>query len=352
VADLKSNQNVQLYASVSPHVRHVLDLRRVMWFVNLALLPATIAAVYYFREAALLHIVLCVVSCVAVEAIIQKMSGQPVTISDGSAVLTGLLLALNLPPNVPYWMGIIGGVIAIGVVKHCFGGLGYNIFNPALAARGFLLIAFAQDMSTGWAQPGVREGMMNGGLTQVDALTGATALDALKHLSRSGAEIQIDWQVIKNLFIGKTGGCLGETSALFLLVGAAFLFWKKIITWHIPLSYCLTVFLIGIIQGLVTGTGWEAGVFHLMAGGLILGAFYMATDLVTSPVSPKGRIIFGAGCGILTMVIRIFGGYPEGVSFAILLMNCTTPLLDRYARPKPFGTQTLKQQQKQETAAG
>ncbi len=343
MAEKAASEEIQLYASASPHVRDVLNLRQVMWSVNLALLPATIAALYYFRDLALLHVVICILSCVVVEALVQKWAGKPVTVTDGSAVVTGLLLALNLPPVVPFWTGIIGAAFAIGIAKHCFGGLGYNIFNPALAARAFLLIAFAQDMSTGWADPAVRGAMMNGGLTEVDALSGATALEALKQLARNGGEIHISWTVIKNLFIGKTGGCLGETSALFLLAGAAYLFWKRIITWHIPISYCATVFVLGVLQGLLTGTGWMAGVFHLMAGGLIIGAFFMATDLVTSPVTFPGRIIFGAGCGLLTMVIRIYGGYPEGVSFAILLMNCTTPLLDRYTRPKPLGSRTLKQ---------
>lgn len=342
MAEETASPQVQLYASASPHVRDVLSLRRVMWSVNLALLPASAAAVYYFREMAVLHIAVCVVSCVLVEALLQKWAGKPVTVSDGSAVVTGLLLALNLPPEVPFWMGILGGAFAIGIAKHCFGGLGYNIFNPALAARAFLLIAFAQDMTTGWAEPAVRGAMMNGGLTEPDALSGATALGTLSYLIQRGGEIPISWTVIKNLFIGKTGGCLGETSALFLLAGAAWLFWKRIITWHIPVSFCATVFLLGVLQGLLTGMGWMAGAFHLMAGGLILGAFYMATDLVTSPVTCSGRIIFGAGCGLLTMVIRIYGGYPEGVSFAILLMNCTTPLLDRYTRPRPLGTRTLK----------
>jgi len=334
---------VKLYASASPHVRDVLDLRQVMWSVNLALLPATAAALYYFRGMAALHIVVCVATCVIVEALLQKWAGKPVTVTDGSAVVTGLLLALNLPPEVPFWIGIIGGAFAVGIAKHCFGGLGYNIFNPALAARAFLLIAFAQDMSTGWATPEVKDALMNGGLTQVDAFSGATALDALKQLSRNGGEFQISGALIKNLFIGKTGGCLGETSALFLMLGAGYLFWKRIITWHIPASYCVTVFVIGLLQGFLTGSGWMIGVFHLMAGGLIIGAFFMATDLVTSPVTLSGRIIFGAGCGLLTMVIRIYGGYPEGVSFAILLMNCTTPLLDRYTRPKPLGTAALRQ---------
>lgn len=347
MAEKSSNaeQSVKLFASVSPHLRDVLDLRRVMWWVNLALVPATIAALYYFRGAALMHIVICIVTCVVVEAAIQKWRGMVVTVSDGSAVLTGLLLALNLPPEVPWWMGVFGGAFAIAVAKHCFGGLGYNIFNPALAARGFLLIAFAGDMSSAWAAPGTGTGLMNAGLTPLDAYSGATALDALKQLSRQGAEIQLDWEVLKNLLIGRTGGSLGETSALFLLIGGVFLLYKRVITWHIPISYCGSVLIIGFIHGLATGGGWLVPIFHLLAGGLILGAFYMATDLVTSPVTKSGRIIFGVGCGVLTMLIRIFGGYPEGVSFAILLMNCATPLLDRYTRPKAFGTSTLKQQE-------
>jgi Na+-translocating ferredoxin:NAD+ oxidoreductase subunit D len=341
----ESNSPVTLYASVSPHVRDVLDLRRVMWTVNVALLPAVVAAIYFFRGAAVLHIAICVLVCVICEAAIQKWMKRPITIWDGSAVVTGVLLALNLPPEVPWWMGVFGGVFAIAVAKHCFGGLGYNIFNPALAARCFLLIAFAQDMSTGWAVPGGAEQFMNAGLTEVDALSGATALDALKQLAQGDTNLQIDYTTLKNLFIGRTGGCLGETSALLLLLGAALMFWRKVITWHIPISYCATVLIIGLIQGYVTGIGPSLAVFHLLAGGLILGAFFMATDMVTSPVTFRGRIIFGAGCGLLTMLIRIFGGYPEGVSFAILLMNCTTPLIDFYTRPKAFGTRTLKQMQ-------
>ncbi len=337
---------IKLYASVSPHVRDRLDLRRVMWSVNLALLPAVLAALYYFGQMAAVHLVACTLSCVITEAVLNRLSKQSLTIGDGSAVITGILLALNLPPEIPYWMGILGGVFAIVVAKYCFGGLGYNIFNPALAARCFLLIAFAGDMSAGWSVPG-GAGSMNAGLAAgaslADAYSGATALDSLKQMVRGGQEVQIGWMTVKDLFLGRTGGSLGETSAFMLLLGAGYLFFRRVITWHIPISFCATVFVAGWIQGWALGTGaLVTSVFHLFAGGVILGAFFMATDMVTSPVTFTGRLIFGAGCGLLTMLIRIFGGYPEGVSFAILLMNCTTPLLDRLTRPKAFGTKTLK----------
>ena len=234
-------------------------------------------------------------------------------------------------------MGFLGSVFGIAIAKHCFGGLGYNIFNPALAGRIFLMAAYPQDMTT-WASRFEAKGKLG-----VDAITSATNLGLIKE--NPLVRIPDYWNRIWELFLGNVGGCIGETSALLLLVGAVYLLWKKIITWHIPVSYVATLAVFVWIFGGKQSMDGRAimhffhgdPLFHIMAGGLVLGAFYMATDMVTSPMTPRGMLIFGFGCGILTGVIRLFGGYPEGVSYAIFLMNTTVPLIDRYTRPKVFG---------------
>jgi electron transport complex protein RnfD len=248
--------------------------------------------------------------------------GRQVSILDGSAALTGLLLALNLPPSSPWWMVLVGSAVAIAIGKQIYGGLGHNPFNPALVARVVLLVSWPVQM-TRWISP-------------LDGLSTATPLGVLKAdgIAKLGGFRLFD------LFIGNVGGCIGEVSAIALLIGILFLLWKGYVTWHIPVSYMGTVFIFAGIFWLVNPQKYANPLLHLLAGGLVLGACFMATDYVTSPMTPKGQIIFGVGCGLMTCIIRLFGGYPEGVSFSILLMNAATPLIDQYTRPKRYGRVT------------
>jgi len=330
----------------SPHIRDTDSVPKIMWTVNIALLPALIMSVYFFGWKAMWITLLSVAAAVITEAVIQKLSHKPVRVYDGAAVITGILLAFNLPPSVPGWMPVIGSVFAIAIVKELFGGLGYNILNPALAARAFLLASWPVEMTAKWVAP--REGTVSG----ITAITSATPLNLLKQSAKiisspekfDPSQVQAAQEAIAklsssytNLLIGNVGGCLGETSVIALLIGALILFYRHIIDWRIPFTYIGTVavlaWIFGGSEGLLTGN-W---IFHVLSGGLILGAFFMATDMVTSPINPKGQYIFAAGCGILTVVIRLWGGYPEGVSYSILLMNLAVPLIDRYTVPKVFG---------------
>jgi electron transport complex protein RnfD len=284
-----------------------------MWRVNLALLPALAWGVWSFGLDALRVTVACVASCVLIEAAVQKLFGKEITIGDGSAVVTGMLLAYNLPPGVPIWMTGAGSVVAIAIVKQTFGGLGYNIFNPALIGRAFLMASYPVQMTT-WRAYGAW-----------DAVTCATPLGIIKE------KLPLPLPSYVDMFLGRVGGCIGETSALLLLLGAVLLLAKGDITWHTPVS-----FLAGL--ALVSRATGRDPLFAILAGGVILGAFYMATDMVTAPISGKGRLVFGAGCGLITGVIRAYGGYPEGVCYAILLMNAFTPIIDRFTQPRKFGT--------------
>ncbi len=330
----------------SPHIRDTDSVPKIMWTVNIALLPALIMSVYFFGWKAMWITLLSVAAAVATEAAIQKLSRKPVRVHDGAAVITGILLAFNLPPSVPWWMPVIGSVFAIAIVKELFGGLGYNILNPALAARAFLLASWPVEMTAKWMAP--REGTISG----ITAITSATPLNLLKQSAKiiaspekfDPSQVQAAQEAIAklsgnytNLLIGNVGGCLGETSVIALLIGALILFYRHIIDWRIPFTYIGTVavlaWIFGGTEGLFTGN-W---IFHVLSGGLVLGAFFMATDMVTSPIHPKGQFIFAAGCGILTVAIRLWGGYPEGVSYSILLMNLAVPLIDRYTVPKVFG---------------
>lgn len=353
----ENNLSQKLILSSAPHIKTDQSLQKIMWFVVLALVPANVFAVYIYGMNALMLIITSVISAVAAEVCIQFLMKKPVTVTDGSAVITGLLLAMNLPPEAPVWMAGIGSFFAIIIVKQLFGGLGFNIFNPALAARAFLMASWPVHMTTAWHQL-VPKNVMAKGLpflqgmpgTCVDAISQATPLAILKGvpglLTDSGCSVNDIYSVLfsremfQSLFIGERGGCLGETSVLFLLIGAIFLLYKRIITWHIPVSFIGTVSVFMLIYYYATGFPYppSAAFFHLLSGGLILGAFFMATDMVTSPVTAKGMIIFGAGCGLITSIIRIWGGYPEGVSYSILLMNAVVPMIDRYIKPKIFGT--------------
>ncbi len=342
----------RLIVSASPHIREDVSVQKIMYGVVIALVPAIVGSVYFYGYRALYLTVLAVVAALVTEAIIQKARGVPVAIRDGSALVTGILLAFNLPPGVPWWIPVIGSIFAIAIGKQVFGGLGYNPLNPALVGRAFLLASWPVHMTTTWLP--ARGGTLSGtALHGIDAVTQATPLAVLKKVSEIIADpSSTTHQVVQarealadlgsadtivNLFIGRVGGCIGETSVLLLLVGAVYLMYRHWIDVRIPASYLLTVAVLAWVFGGPSGFFTGNALFHVLSGGLILGAFFMATDMVTSPVTPRGVIIFGVGCGVLTTIIRLIGGYPEGVSYSILLMNVATPLIDRHTRPKKFG---------------
>ena len=327
-----------LIVSISPHIKSEESVSRIMWSVNLSLLPALVMAVYFFGPRAFFITAVCIISAVLSEYYMQKVLKRKITIGDGSAFLTGLLLGMNLPASLwslnPFTIHVpvIGSFVAIVITKQLFGGLGYNVFNPALIGRAFLLISFPKLMTI-WSEP-------TAAFVALDAKTTATPLGILKEegveklMEVFGDKINLYMQ----LLIGHRGGCIGETSIIALLIGAAFLIYRGYITWHIPVSFVGTVAVLAWVFG-GKGTGLFTGdpILHLLSGGLILGAFFMATDYVTCPSVKKGQIIFGIGCGALTILIRLKGGYPEGVMFAILLMNCFAPLIDRGFKTKVFG---------------
>jgi len=329
----------KLVVSPSPHVHSGLSTSQLMFNVVLALMPAFAVSLYYFGLGALFVTLLSVLSCVAFEYLIQRfiLKVKP-TITDGSAIVTGLLLAFNVPSNLPWYIIVVGSLFAIGVAKLSFGGLGSNPFNPALAARVFMLISFPVQM-TSWPLP------IESRLKLIDAATGPTPLAILKEGLKKGDTItQIADQIPSRmqLFMGVMGGSLGEISAIALLLGFAWLLYKKVITWHIPITIFTTIFVFTGILWLINPEKNADPIFHLLTGGVMLGAIFMATDYVTSPMHPKGMIIFGIGIGLLTVIIRVFGAYPEGVSFAILIMNAFVPLLNRYVKPKRFGEEVKR----------
>ena len=323
-----------LNVSPSPHQQSAETTRKLMMGVVIALAPALAASVWYFGLGAIIVTLVSVVSCVAVEYLIQKfiLKTKP-SVSDGSAIVTGLLLAFNVPSNLPVHIIIIGAIVSIGVAKMTFGGLGNNPFNPALVGRVFLLISFPVQM-TSWPVPSG----FNTGYT--DAVTGATPLAIMSEGIKNGEAVSALMEKIPShmqLFYGYMGGSMGEIAALALILGGLYMIWRKIITWHIPVTILLTV-------AVFTGILWAADpmkypdpLFHLLTGGLMLGAIFMATDYVTSPMTAKGMIIYGIGIGVITVLIRTWGAYPEGVSFAILIMNSFVPLLNMYIKPKRFG---------------
>ena len=289
----------------------------VMWGVAISLVPVVISSVIFFNILAIRLMLTCVLSCVISEAAIQKLRGKKIAIKDGSAVVTGLLLAMVLPPALPVWTAVIGSIVAIGLGKQLFGGLGYNIFNPALLGRAFLMAAFPT-LLTKWTSP-----------FTLDAVTQATPLGLMKF-----SQIKTPYM---DLFLGNTAGSLGETAALAILIGGGYLFIKRYAGWRIPLSFIVTASILGGALHAVNPSVFPNAAFHLLSGGLLLGAIFMATDPVTSPVTKKGRWIFGIGCGILVIVIRSWSGLPEGVMYSILLMNGITPLVNRYTKPRRFG---------------
>lgn len=323
-----------LTVSGSPHVYTDSSVRRIMWGVVISLIPAMLVSFWYFGLGAIVITLTAVVFCVLFEFLIQKyiLKEQP-TVMDGSAVITGVLLAFNVPSSLPVWQMIIGCLVAIGIAKMSYGGLGKNPFNPALVGRVFLLISFPVDM-TSWPLPIANR------LVLTDAITGPTTLGIVKEGIANGETVSQLYSKLPDytqMFMGNIGGSLGEVSAIALIIGGMYMLYKKIITWHIPVSYLLSVFIFTGALYLINPEIYIDPLFHLLAGGLMLGAIYMATDMVTSPMTYKGMLIFGLGCGILTVLIRIFGAYPEGVSFAILIMNACVPLINRGFKPKRFG---------------
>ena len=321
----------KLVISLSPHVHGGDSVKKNMYGVLIALIPAFLVSLYFFGLGALIVTATSVAACLFFEWAIGKflMKTETTTICDGSAVITGVLLAFNLPSNLPIWIIILGALFAIGVGKMSFGGLGNNPFNPALAGRVFLLLSFPVHM-TSWP--------VVGQLTAyTDATTAATPLNLMKQIAGGNIEALKDLPSSFDLLIGNNGGCLGEVSALALLLGLAYMLWKKIITWHIPISILATVFVFSGIMHLVDPELYVSPVLQLLTGGLMLGAIFMATDYVTSPMSKKGMLIYGVCIGLLTVIIRLFGAYPEGMSFAILIMNAFTPLINTYCKPKRFG---------------
>ena len=307
----------KLIISSSPHLRSKEDTSTIMRDVVIALIPATIAAVYYFGMGALGIIISALIGAVASEVMCQKLMGKEITINDWSAIVTGLLVAFNIPASAPLWLPFVGSVFAIVIVKQLFGGIGHNFMNPALAARAMLLASWPVEM-TSWVTPGP------------DAVSTATPLAIIK-----GAEaIDMAKPSFFDLLTGNIGGCIGETSAILLILGGLYLLYRGVITYVIPAYYIGTVFVLTLIFG---GFDVANSMYHLFAGGLMIGAFFMATDYSSSPMTKKGQIIYAIGCGALTTIIRLWGGYPEGVSYSILLMNVAAPLIDKYVSPKVFG---------------
>lgn len=323
-----------LNISPAPHVFGKDTTRSLMLDVIIALSPALVASIYFFGYGAIIVTLTSVVSCLVFEYLIQRfiMKG-PVTVSDGSAIVTGLLLAFNVPSNLPVFIIIIGSLVSIGIAKMTFGGLGNNPFNPALVGRVFLLISFPVQM-TSWPVP---SGFMTG---YSDAVTGATPLSVMKEgLSNGESVSKLMDQVPSHmqLFYGYMGGSIGEVAAAALLLGLIYMLIRKTITWHIPAAVLGSVAVFTAILWLINPDKNADPMFHLLTGGVMLGAIYMATDYVTSPMSYKAMIIYGIGIGVLTVIIRVYGAYPEGVSFAILIMNAFVPLMNKYIKPKRFG---------------
>lgn len=302
-----------LIASSSPHIRSEHTTQGLMLDVIIALLPALVASIFYFGYKSLVLVVASVVSAVVTELICEKLMKKPATISDLSAVVTGILLAFNLPPSAPWWIPVVGSAFAISIAKQIYGGIGFNFLNPALAGRAFLMASWSSHMTTGFIDP------------ITDAVSSATPLSIIKG-SATG-----DLPSLLDMFLGRIPGVIGETSSILLIIGGIYLIHRGVIKWIIPVVYIGTVAVLALVfdSSMV--------LYHIFSGGLILGAFFMATDYSTSPITDKGKVIYAVGAGVLTMLIRKVGGYPEGVSYSILLMNIVTPLINKYIVPKVFG---------------
>lgn len=337
-----------LTVSGSPHVHGDNSTKKIMYGVVFAMIPALLVSIYFFGMGAIKVTLISVLACIFFEWIIQKyIIKGPSTVSDGSAIVTGVLLAFNVPSNLPIWIIIIGAFVSIGIAKMSFGGLGKNPFNPALVGRVFLLISFPVQM-TSWPKPAVLFSSL------ADAVTGPTPLGNLKEelatgrtvsdIMENGTRMFIDGKEVlyqlpnyMDQLLGNMGGSLGEVSAIALILGGLYMLFRKIITWQIPVSYIGSVIVFTGILWMINPDLYVNPMFHLITGGLMLGVFFMATDMVSSPMAPKGQLIFGLGCGVLTVIIRVWGAYPEGVSFAILIMNAFVPLINSGIKPKRFG---------------
>ncbi|MCX7725596.1 MAG: RnfABCDGE type electron transport complex subunit D [Chitinispirillaceae bacterium] len=342
----EAEERVELHLSSSPHIRASDSVASIMKWVVSALTLPFVAGIVFFGIKAFMVTAVSVITAVLTEWIVCKIQKKPSTIGDFSAVVTGILLAFNVPPDLPLWMVALGSVFAIGVAKMAFGGLGANFINPALAGRAFLMASYPSEM-THFCAPifGSISGLKNvtaGSQSVIDAVSSATPLALFKTAIHDKSFIPLDFQdAIGNLFMGNVGGCIGETSAFAILIGGLLLVYKRIIPLRIPVIYIGTVFILSwIFNG--TGSYFTSSAivipfYQIFAGGLFLGAFFMATDMVTIPITPKGKIVFAFGCGLLTFLIRKFGGYPEGVSYSILIMNLFVPLIERYTRPKIYG---------------
>ena len=302
-----------LTMSLAPHIRSSDSTRKLMLDVIIAMVPAMIGSIYFYGISALILILVSVVSAVCAEIVIKKLFKKDILIGDLSAVVTGILIAFNLPANAPWWIAVFGSVFAIIIVKEFFGGIGSNFMNPALAARAALVASWPSIMAS---------------YVNTDGITSATPLALIKSGSGVG-----DLPSLSRMFIGDIGGSLGETSALLLLIGGAYLIIRRVIDWKTPVFYIGTT----CIMLLILGVNTDLMIYHVLGGGLILGAFFMATDYSTTPITSKGKIIFAIGCGLLTALIRVKGGMPEGVSYSILLMNIMTPIIERFTKPKVFG---------------
>ena len=327
----------KLIVSLSPHDHANDSVQRNMYAVLIALIPAFLVSLYMFGLGALIVMPISVAACVFFEWAIVKfiLKRERTTILDGSAAITGVLLGFNLPSNLPIWIIILGALFAIGVAKMSFGGLGCNPFNPAIVGRIFLLISFPVQMTT-WPVAGQW-------MHYTDVQTGATPLGIMKGVISGAPGVSLDQLPSSlDLFLGNNPGSFGEISALALILGGIYLIWKKVITWHIPVSILVTVFVFSGIMYLVNPALYASPLTHLLTGGLMLGAFFMATDYVTSPMNPKGQLLYGVCIGLITVIIRLFGSYPEGMSFAILIMNSFTPLINNYIKPTRFSSRAIK----------
>ncbi|MBI3399071.1 MAG: RnfABCDGE type electron transport complex subunit D [Deltaproteobacteria bacterium] len=313
----------RLVVSSSPHLLRDENIPKIMHAVVLALLPAMAASVYFFGLRAAGLILVSVAACMITEYTVQRIREKPVTIWDGSAIITGILLAMTLPPSFPYYGAVIGSTVAIGVGKQLFGGLGYNIFNPALLGRAFLQATYPVLITT-WSEP-----LSKAAKAGLDAVTAATPLALMKFEGKMSSHL--------DLFFGNVAGSMGETSAVAILIGGLYLRYRGYINWKLPLGYLGSMAFFGGIFYLINPTKYPDPLFHILAGGAMLGAWFMVTDMVTSPVTSRGQWIFAICGGLLAVVIRLFGGLPEGVMYSILLMNAFVPLLNKHTRPKFFG---------------
>ena len=338
-------KSLKLIASSSPHIRSNEDTRSIMLDVIIALMPALIMGIYVFGWRALTVTLVSVAACVVWEWLYRKAMKKTNSIGDLSAVVTGILLAFVCPVQIPYWMIIIGAFFSIVLVKQLYGGIGCNFINPALAGRAILLASYASVMAGNWVKVGEKALVVG---SNADIVTAATPMMLMKGVDAAGWETLTNTYTLGDMFIGRIGGSLGEVSALMLLLGGVYLVIRKVISWHTPVAFIATVAVLCLISAPAGISAVDYMLYNVFGGGLMLGAIFMATDYATSPVTKPGQIIFGIGCGLLTCFIRRFGSYPEGVCYSILIMNCTTWLLDKYIRPTIYGA---PKKEKKEAAA-